>query len=279
MRFEHLVITRFNLRVSDTPAGEDWLRHRLFYFKNVCCPAIGSQTNQNFRWIVLFDSVRESWFESEVQALAAGGLFEPIWLTGRLTPQVAASLGGNLSSADWLITSRVDNDDAIARDFIALVQENFRGQEFEFLNFQSGLQMTDSGELFVSMDPSSAFISLIEKRTSIDTLPRSVYLCEHTDVEHYGPMRQVKSHPMWLQMVHGRNIGNQVQGVRAKPELLKDYFDIELTASPISRTALAMTRGASAASLAWRVLQKPSRIVRLGRVIRNRLLANPTGPG
>ena len=269
MRFDHLVITRFNLRVSDTPAGEDWLRHRLYFFRSVCCPSIRSQTNQNFRWVVLFDSARENWFEAEVQSLSKDGLFEPVWVEGRLLPRVVPAVAAQRSVAEWLITSRIDNDDAIAHDYIDVVQSQFQEQEFEFINFQSGLQLTDTGELFYTLDPSNPFISLIEKRTN--ELPQCVYLSSHAEVERHGRMRQIKSHPMWLQMIHGRNLGNGVQGIRSNPALLARYFDIELAATPMSRQGLFANRARSAASLAWRVIQKPSRLARLGRLVRNRI--------
>ncbi|WKN53751.1 glycosyltransferase [Rhodococcus opacus] len=265
--FDHLVMTRFNVRVGREPANEDWLRHRLQYFENVCCASIASQTNKDFRWIVLFDSEREPWFEAEVERLSRNGLFEPIWVEGSFEPTVAANLFAERSSADWLITTRVDNDDALARDFIEKVQSQFERQDFEFVNFQSGLQLNDAGELFHRLDPSNAFISLIEKRR--EGPPRGIYLAWHDRVEQHGPMRQVRSHAMWLQMVHGRNIGNQARGVRAEPDLLAEYFDVEREAAPVTRSKLMVSKAGSAIKLGARVIRKPSRIIWLGKLIRN----------
>ena len=62
-----------------------------------------------------------------------------------------------------LITSRLDNDDAIARDFVEMVQNCFTKQEVEFINFTYGAQYSD-GRMFARLDPSNAFISLIERR-------------------------------------------------------------------------------------------------------------------
>lgn len=269
-QFDHLLITRFNVRVhSDQSTSDDWLRHRLHYFTTVCCPSVQSQTTQNFKWIVLFDSERDPWFEEEVRDLSQKAMFEPAWVTGIFSHTMVASIAEEYSSAEWLITSRVDNDDALARDYISQVQAQFTGQVMEFVNFQTGLQMTDSGRLLHRLDPSSPFITLIERRSN--NAPKTVYGWPHNEVGKHANLRQVKSHPMWLQMIHERNLGNRARGVRANPRLLVDYFDVNVIASPISRTTLLLDKARSATLLSWRVLQKPSRILWLSKVIWNRL--------
>ena len=279
MKFDHIIITRFNVlwSMDSIPADEDWLRHRLSFFRSVCCPSVMSQSNKNFRWVVLFDSAREDWFETEINTLSKEVPFEPVWVQGPLTPEVYSTIAADRCAADWLITSRLDNDDAISRDYVKLIQSQFRGQAFEFINFRSGLQLTETGELFRSFDPSNPFISLIEKRTSHP--PRCVYLAPHTDVERHGNVIQLKSHPMWLQMLHGRNLGNGVQGIRADPAMLTEYFDIKLAALPVSRLRLLADTSKSATSLAWRVVQKPSRLSRLGKLARDRLKGAVTESG
>ncbi len=269
-QFDHLLITRFNVRVhSDQSASNDWLRHRLHYFTSVCCPSVEYQTSRNFKWIVLFDAERDSWFNDKVQGLSQTGLFKPAWVTGVFSQTMIASIAAEYSSAEWLITSRLDNDDAIARDYIAQVQSHFKGQLMEFINFQTGLQLTASGRLLHRLDPSSPFISLIESRSQ--NAPKTVYGWPHNEVGRHASLRQIKSHPMWLQVIHEKNLGNQARGIRAEPRLLAEYFDVDATATPISRTALLVDKVKSSILLSWRVLQKPSRIFWLSRVIWNKL--------
>ncbi len=270
MNFDHLLITRFSVRVRiDQTASADWLRHRLDYFTTVCCPSVNSQSSRDFKWIVLFDADRETWFEEEVQRLSQTWLFEPEWVSGAFSQATAASVAATHSNAEWLITSRLDNDDAVARDYIAQVQSQFAGQSMEFINFQTGFQLTDSGRLLHRLDPSSPFITLIEKRS--DQAPKTVYGWPHDEVGQHASLRQVKSHPMWLQMIHGRNIGNQAKGIRANPRLLTDYFEVDAHVASISRTALLVDQARTTTSLSWRVLQKPSRLAWLHKVVWNRL--------
>lgn len=266
--FDHFVITRFNVRVNAAALADEWLRHRLHYFKTVCCQAMAKQTNRNFRWLVLFDSMRSPWFDEQVSVLSASGLFEPIWIEGTFTGEAVASVVAERSTAPWLITTRVDNDDAIARDYVELVQSHFAKQEFEFVNFQRGVQLTESGELFHRADPSSPFLSLIEKRSR--ALPATVYVWAHSEVEKNAKLRQINSHPMWLQMIHSRNVSNQVRGVRADPRIVSRYFDIDQPATAMSRHALALSSVSSFMLLTLRVIRKPRRLVWLGKVIWNR---------
>ena len=258
--FDHFVLTRFNIRYQgQAPASEGWLRHRLGYFEQVCCPSVRSQTNQDFQWIVLLDADRDEWFEREITRLSIG-LFEPVWVNGIFTPKTATGITAARSSADWLITSRLDNDDAISRDYIQAVQDCFDGR-MGFINFPSGLQLTDSGELFHRSDLSNPFVSLIERRD--DDL--GVYHIRHDHALAFGKIRQVRSRPMWLQMIHDRNAGNRAGGVRANPDLLK-YFDVQVSAKPTSWVALWASQAKTSAALAWRVAQSPRRLSVVGRI-------------
>lgn len=267
--FDHFLITRFNVRL-DKKASEEWLRHRLTYFESMCLPAIAQQTVRNFTWLVYFDAERDPWFDASVNRLSADGLFEPVWVDGRFDPKTCAEDVARRSSSSWLITSRVDNDDALARDYVEQVQALFAGST-EFLNFTSGLQFTDDGKLFHRSDPSNAFISLIEPNSRN---AMGVYVDSHDRVSKYASIRQISTHPMWVQMVHARNIANAVHGVRANPHLLSRYFDLQRKAVPVNRSQLVAHQIISAASLALRVIRRPHRIVWLTKVVRARLGLN-----
>jgi hypothetical protein len=264
--FDHFLITRFNVRMTEK-ASEEWLRHRLTYFESMCIPSISRQSARDFRWLVYFDAERDPWFEASVNALSSDGLFEPVWVNGRFDPKVCAEDVAKRSSRPWIITSRVDNDDALARDYVEQVQALF-AERTEFVNFTAGLQLTDDGKLLHRSDPSNAFISLIEPNSH---QAMCVYVDSHDRVSKHAPIRQVSTHPMWVQMVHGRNIANAVHGVRANPALLSRYFDVLREAAVLNKFQLMAHQLTSAASLALRVIRKPHRIVWLIKVVRARL--------
>lgn len=57
------------------------------------------------------------------------------------------------------------------------------------------------------------FSSLIE--TPADGLPATVFVEHHYRIDDYAPVQNVKTrHPMWLQVVHGGNVLNEIVGLR-----------------------------------------------------------------
>lgn len=261
--FDHFVLTRFNTRLPGKGRASDvWLRHRLRYFESLCIESLRSQSVNGFRWLVYFDAERDEWFQQEVDRLSEG-TFEPIWVEGEFIQEGTVNDITERASKPWVISTRVDNDDAVAVDFIAAIQSEFR-ERTEFVNFTSGLQLSDDGAVFYRSDPSNAFISLIEPRSG-DLM--GVYVAWHDRVGSFAPVRQVVTHPMWVQMVHGLNIGNAVRGVRANPSLLARHFKIGREARGVGRAALLYYQATSAGLLALRVLRRPQRVVWLVKVL------------
>lgn len=66
--------------------------------------------------------------------------------------------------APYLITTRIDSDDAMAVDFMAAVQAQFGRQERLFVNFTRGVQIDRTGAVYRSDVLSNPFVSLIERR-------------------------------------------------------------------------------------------------------------------
>lgn len=264
--FDHFLLTRFNVRIEER-ASEQWLRHRLRYFEALCRSSVISQTERNFTWLVYFDAEPDSWFQAEIDRLSAG-VFEPIWVDGQLTPERAPADVASRSDAPWAITTRLDNDDALARDFIAQVQAQFTHQDCEFVNFQLGLQLSDEGGLYHSSNRSNPFISLMEKRTKM--APIGVWVDWHDRVSRHGPMKQVATHPMWVQMIHDRNISNTINGIRANPKLLQRFFDVDMETSPLTKLQLTTCQITSVISLEWRKVRNLSYARRRLQLARNR---------
>ena len=65
MKFQHFIITRFNLpvfakkvnkAVKDSSCSDAYLSKRFPIFEKYCFPSIKNQTCQDFKWLVLFDN-------------------------------------------------------------------------------------------------------------------------------------------------------------------------------------------------------------------------------
>ena len=133
-------------------------------------------------------------------------------------------LGEHIGSADYLITSWLDNDDALGREFVASVQNLFAGQSGEFINFLHGY-VFDSvhHKLYRRRFRANPFISLIEARKDFKT----VWSASHLKAAESGTVRQVKTKPMWLQVVHGQNVRNRIgKKIRVPLSSLAENFTL-----------------------------------------------------
>ncbi|SDZ57524.1 glycosyltransferase [Herbiconiux ginsengi] len=237
--FEHFVLTRFSVRFTEEPQShpEEWLRYRLAFFTELACTALAQQTgNPRFRWLVFFDSVREPWFEEAIEELAAG-LFEPVWIDRPFFSAVADEVMSRTSAAH-VITTRLDSDDAVARDFISAVQAEFLPTDRLAINFDHGLQYERGGLLRRYTHRSNAFLSLIEKFEQASPL-RTVFVRPHGSIGDFAPVRHVGGAPKWLVVVHGSNLLNSssLSLLPASERSLRAHFDVSVPLTPMSRLA------------------------------------------
>ena len=132
--FQHYLITRFNLKKEgwDTSKNnipvltEEWLERRFKLFETFCFPSVKHQSNQNFTWFVYFDVDTPKVFKDRILGLSLGySNFQPQFVENMqaFVPAIQEEL--NKVNAAYIITSRIDNDDCIAYNYIADVQKRF----------------------------------------------------------------------------------------------------------------------------------------------------------
>src|ERR1700761_2588097 len=212
--FPHLILTRFNTAVDFAPSkrGLDraWLESRLLLFERYCLPSVAAQRSASFRWIVFCDAESPEWFKERMSSY--GEALVPFYIDGPATDQVIARSVSQYRdlSKPYLITTRLDNDDAIGMDHIHLVQQQFRRQDREFIVFPFGLQLY-RGRLYNTYWDSNPFLSLIETVAADGTFT-TVMCVEHNRVRTAGSVRMVMSRPQWLQVIHGSNLLNTLRG-------------------------------------------------------------------
>ncbi|HET6953716.1 MAG TPA: glycosyltransferase [Acidimicrobiales bacterium] len=228
----HLVLTRFNVRWIIGPHDTDWLAHRFDLFDRYCFPSVHGQTSHDFRWLVFFDEDTPEPFRSRIADYARWPVFTPVFI-GRPSSEVYdGAIAAHLDGADHLITTRLDNDDAIGRDFVARVRTAARPGPREFLNLPVGY-VWHKGRLYRHEHPSNAFISLAEPAAGF----RSVWGNQHEDAARIAPVRQVSGGPSWLQVIHEHNVSNRVRGRRYPVSRLRDEFAIDLGRHPADESA------------------------------------------
>ncbi len=213
-KFTHLVLTRFNTAVGYAPSAKrlssEWLWSRLRFFEQYCLPSMAAQRGARFQWIVFCDMQSPDWFRERMASFEP--LVTPLYVDGWLTDDRIAGIlaEANLVETPYLITTRVDNDDALACEHLALVQGAFREQEREFLEFPVGIQ-SFRGHLYTVFWPSNPFLSLVEK---VGAGGRFTTVCcvRHDQVQNAGKICRLVRTPQWLQLLHGDNLGNTLRG-------------------------------------------------------------------
>lgn len=253
---DHLVLTRFSARFlpEQEPPDEDWLWYRLGFFADACVPSMRAQTVQDFRWLVWLDPRCSEDFRLELEDLARD-TFEPIWTTDVFWSTYRGEVAARTSAA-YLITTRLDNDDAVARDFVEAIQDAFTPTTRLAIDFPHGLQVDRSGAVYSDYYPTNHFVSLLERRT--ESLPATVYVDGHPRLPRHTAVRRIHTEPMWLEVVHGTNLLNTIRGPRVSPAHLDERFEITLPyRRSVTRRTLWAEKARTQAQLTRRRVAQP----------------------
>jgi len=237
-KFNHFLLTRFNVRLNpgDTGYGLElggstqWLTRRFELFDQFCYPSIRGQSNQNFKWLVFFDTDTPDTFKEQIKTYCQWENFMPIYINKFSLEIIRENLASYLTDdPEYLITTTLDNDDALCKDYIQIIQDNFQNQKFELLNISSGyIWDTSNGNIYLRWTANNPFMSLIEAIEGFQTIwvePHNNYY----DLYHKtGQLRQISTQPAWLQVVHGGNLYNRVNGIRQPRKNMGDHFIINM---------------------------------------------------
>jgi hypothetical protein len=211
--FKHLLLTRFNVRHApwqedkrgNPVLTDEWMEHRFGLFDRFCFPSVRAQSNQNFTWLVFFDEGTPERFRRRLDRYREFPPFQPEFIADdRLLEVVRERAVG----APGLVTTRLDNDDAIHRETVARVRARPPLQAVEFVNFLEGYLLAGD-RLYRVEHPSNMFISMIETKGSQPF--RTVWCAEHKNLGRFGPIHQVTEVPGWITIVHDRNLQNELR--------------------------------------------------------------------
>jgi len=203
--FHHVLMTRFNVKMNwhYQFRGHDpaWLEERFRLFERYCFPSVQNQTVRDFIWLVFFDADTPHLYRNRLEEFRCLPCFQPVFVAHfdrDVFRETLATMG--LLSRPWLITSRLDNDDAIPANYIERVQNSFDRQKRCFINFRYGL-ILQQNRLYLGIDPKSHFVSLIEESSD----PLTVYV-NHTLIHDYGRVVQLDGLPGWLENRHPKRL-------------------------------------------------------------------------
>jgi hypothetical protein len=225
VKVDHVLLTRFNLPTKGPEslirAQDGWLQRRVELFERYTIPSVGAQTVPIFHWIVYFDPQSPRWLIDRLAPHVAERAFTPIYreeVTWRDVGADARRLSG--ASGDLLITTNLDNDDALAADFVARIQQLAEPGKARALFLERGL-ITFSGRTYIRRDRDNAFCSVAEPWTAE---PMTAWRDWHIMLRRHMPVISSAGAPAWLQVVHGQNVSNRVRGSLTNPGRHRDRF-------------------------------------------------------
>lgn len=219
--FHHYLITRFNLRNpkwdvtknNETLLTDDWMEDRMWLFENFCFPSVTAQANKNFTWLLYLDITTGEVFKHRIEALVADfANIEVFYIDGMPSfyAEIKKRITAKSSGAPYLITSRIDNDDCIHKDFIGEVQKRFNSQEYRAIDVIKGYSLQIKPDFMLGKKEHifNPFISLIEKNDD----PKTVWHNDHNLWKNEKRITQVKNKRLWMSIIHEKNKVNEFDG-------------------------------------------------------------------
>jgi hypothetical protein len=221
-KLDHFILTRFNLNVAygrpETRLDPAWLHDRFELFDRFCYPSVRGQSTQNFTWLVFFDSDTPRVFTERFAAYSRWKNFVPVYINAPVEEyhrDMRDAIITRMSDrAQSIVTTRLDNDDALGTRFVEKLHDALsekENREPECVNFTLGYVWHRSkSKLYLANSSSNQFISFFERVDNFKT----VYCIEHTRLSELSPVREVINAPLWLQVIHQKNAHTGVYGVR-----------------------------------------------------------------
>jgi hypothetical protein len=230
-RLQHFLLTNFNVPLKDvrtdmhgqpvlTPA---WLESRIALFEAFCLPSIANQTSSDFEWLIRFGPDTPPDLKARIDRWCQQVNIIPLWNSAPARTAIAARLDGNDT---LLLTTRLDNDDGLHPEFVETVQRAVSDRPAEVLDPPAGysLNVPDglARRLHVQLGP---FLTLAERVTRPPD--RTIRSVPHKEAWKLGPVREFAKEPLWLRIVHDRNIWNRPRGEPCDESELRRAFKLE----------------------------------------------------
>lgn len=244
--FTHVIQTRFNMpspgRESQIRNRPGWLAGRFDLFERYCLPSIAAQTERDFHWVIYLDVATPPEFRDRIEACRRIMPFTPFYTDYFDAPGWPRSLESLFPErTPWLLTSRLDSDDALAVDYVARLRAAVAAAQPTAacaFNVTEGI-VIHAGRVYAHRHRSNAFASWFEPW---DGSARTAMAIKHMELSKVGPILQVAGPAGWLQVIHDSNVSNKVRGRRVAPSILDGRFPKAVVGPlrPAGRTEIAL---------------------------------------
>ncbi len=211
--FRHFLLTRYAVkdrsRALQIPLDSKWFENRLNLFTSRTFPSVKAQTAEDFIWLLFFSD--EYWNEVQpvvdaIEEMANAHMIPIVngeWIN--FDSEMRSAMESFLMEETHVISTRIDSDDAIEPDFLQLIQDQFSGQDFCFVNFEWGSLLSQDGLLRRIRDPHNQFCSVIERRA----LMKGILTWDHGKIAEVGPVIELQAAGRWTHVHHGGNASGQ----------------------------------------------------------------------
>jgi len=219
---QHFLLTRFNIKIDrwQTARGgidvrsESWLEDRFELFKNYCLPSVLQQSNRDFTWCILMDLDTPQEYKGRMRRLLRGhdhihvGQIRNGHLFGNFFRKfIRKQLH---SDTEFVITTRMDNDDIIRHNFIDQIQSKFSSKDDVVIDCANGYQLDirrEESKLYDYNKPFNHFISYVErvKPDHIETV-----ICRQHRMWAESKNIITIDQRLWIELIHKNNYANRL---------------------------------------------------------------------
>ena len=210
--YRYIVLTRFNLQYdlqSTLHIQPAYLDNRLSLFEKYCLPSMQQQTNKEFVWLLLADAntpqpQRQRLLSYEQIMPQIQVLFCPYYADfNQMYRQIGEQYGAGY---DWLLSTRLDNDDMLADDFAEELHTYMRTHQPKecVLTYPIGVQYFANDDIaFRVRFDNNHFLTFLEPADHI----RTALGADHTQVPKES-LLPIGKGDAWCEIVHGGNMCN-----------------------------------------------------------------------
>lgn len=220
------ILTRFNLKlysknkVNNDVQTEEWLKSRFDLFECYCLPSVANQNEENFIWLCCFDENTPPNYRLKILKYKNKcRQFFPLFFNANETSNYVSILLNIIKElkdkSKFLITIRLDNDDALRYNFIQQVN-SIREHQLDnniIYSFNYGLQYFENYEIAIRIKyPDNHFLVLISNDYDEELTDKTILSFRHDLTKFPYPFVLLKDFPpMWIEVIHSANVANDVK--------------------------------------------------------------------
>lgn len=226
--YRHFILTRFNIRLwskdkrGQSTQTDEWLKERFELFERFCFPSINNQTRKDFKWIVLFDADTPTFYKEKIKRYEKEcEQFVPCFVAaeeGRYFVRIFKKhIVQEIEKGDILITTYLDNDDALHYDYTEEVyQLATTVRSKTFISFVYGLQYFTELNIATRVPfRNNHFISFVEEYIDRFEIKTVFGYGGHIRIDTYAGTETLyvenSGSDKWIEVVHKSNMDNDVK--------------------------------------------------------------------